>query len=119
MRIDGVNSDKTNNKLIYHSPSLIRYKVDHPTQNTKREIVNHSKAKANMILKAVTDKEGVNLSGINIEKLFPENLQEVGNKFFDKEKILQDNLARYLSQESFIQERTAAKVGTTHVGIHL
>ena len=114
-----VNSDKTNNKFPYHSPSLIRYKVDRLIQNTKRETVNCSKAKADMILTVMIGREGINLSGANLEKVFPENLREVTNKLFDKEKILPDNLARYLFQESFIQVRTAVKVGSTHAGIHL
>ena len=111
MRADGVNSDKTNNTFLYNSPSLTKYRVDRLAQNAKREIVKRSKSKAKMVLKTVIEKEGVNLSGANLKEVFPENLQELANKFFIKEKISQDNLARYLFQESFIQARTAIKSG--------
>ena len=59
----------------------------------------------------MTDKEGVNLSGANLEEVFPENLQDLANKYFNKEKISQDNLARYLFHESFFQSRTVIKSG--------
>ena len=65
-----------------------------------------------MILTVMIGREDINLSGANLEKVFPEYLREVTNKLFDKEKILPDNLARYLFQESFIQVRTAVKVGS-------
>ena len=59
----------------------------------------------------VTEKDGVNLSGTNLEEVFPMNLQELATKFFDKEKISQDNIARYIFQETLIQAQTAIKSG--------
>ena len=84
MRIKGVNNEKINNKFLYSSPSEIKHKIDHLTQNAKRERVKHSKAKAKNILKSVTEKEGVVLSGANVEEIFPENLQELANGFSRK-----------------------------------
>ena len=90
---------------------MVRHKVGRLEQNLRSENVKRSKANAKMILKMVTEKEGINLVGANLGEVFPSNLQELANKFFDREKISQDNLARYLFQESFIQARTAIKSG--------
>ena len=109
MRAEGITHSKTNNKFLYTSPSLICHKIDRLANNAKIENVKRYRAKAKLILKVVTDKDGVNLSGANLEEVFPANLQHRANKFFDKEKISQDNLARYLFQESYIQARTAIK----------
>ena len=111
MRLNGVNSKKTNNSYLYNSPSLIKHKVDRLAQNAKSESVKRSKAKAKQILKMVTEKDGVNLNDADLEELFPVNLQELATKFFDKEKISQDNLARYIFQETLIQAQTAIKSG--------
>ena len=60
------------------------------------ENIKQCNAKAKWISKVVADKDGVNLSGANLEEVFPANLQALADKYFDKEKISQDNLARYL-----------------------
>ena len=111
MRTKGINNSNTNNKYLCNSPLLLSHKVDRLAQSAKNETIKRSKAKAKVILKMVTDKEGINLSGANLEEVFPSNLQDLANKFFDKEKITQDKLARYLFHESFIQARTAIKSG--------
>ena len=71
IRLKGVNSKKTNNSYLYNSSSLIKHKVDRLAQNAKSESVKRSKAKAKKILKMVTEKDGVNLSGANLEEVFP------------------------------------------------
>ena len=111
MRTEGISNDKTNNKFLCNSPSLLSHKVDRLAQSAKYETKKRSKAKAKVILKMVTEKEGISLSGANLEEVFPSNLQDLADKYFDKEKITQDNLARYLFRESFIQARTAIKSG--------
>ena len=75
--------------------------------------MKRSKAKpqAQAILNNNIDKDGINLRGANLEEVFPTNLQELATKYFDKEKVSQDSLARYLFEESYIQARTAIKCG--------
>ena len=110
MRTEGVTHEKTNNKYMYNSPSLISRKVDCLAQNAKKEVVKRSKAKAKAIVKIITDKEGVNLSASNLEDIIPDNLHDLAKKI-NREKVSQDNLARYFFQESFLQAKTAIKSG--------
>ena len=98
MRTEGVTHEKKNNKYLYNSPSLISRKVDRLAQNAKKEVVKRSKAKAKAILEIIMDKEGVNLSASDLEDVFSDNLHDLANKFFNREKVSQDNLARYLFQ---------------------
>ena len=86
MRVDGVNNEKTNNTFLYNSPSLISHKIDRLTHKVRNESVKRSKAKAKMILKMVTEKEGINLIGANLEEVFPSNLQELADKFLTRRR---------------------------------
>ena len=111
MRAQGVENTKTNNNYLCNSPSLLCHKVNRLTQNAKRQVKKQSKAKVKAILKRTTERNGILLSTANLEEVFPPNLKDLANKFSDKEKISQDNLARYLFRESFVQARTVIKSG--------
>ena len=111
MREDRVKNLKTNDTFLYNSPSLIKHRVERLTQSARKENIKRSKAKTKAILKNVTESEGINLRGSNLEQIFPGNMNDLASNFFDKEKISQDNLERYLFQESFVQARIVIKSG--------
>ena len=54
------------------------------------------KATAKFIHKNILEKSGI-ASDFDHELMFPSNLEELGENFFDKEKIKADDLDRYLS----------------------
>ena len=47
------------------------------------------------------------MSDFDNELIFPSNLEELGENFFDKEKIEADDLAQYLFRESCSHARTS------------
>ena len=57
------------------------------------------------------------MSDFDHELMFPSNLEELGEIFFDKEKIEADDLARYLFRESCSHARTSRLSGKKSVSI--
>ena len=65
----------------------------------------------------IIEKNGIELVIEHQDLLFPENLKELGNIFFDKEQISKDDLSRYLWGESCIHAHTTKQSGRQSVSI--
>ena len=59
----------------------------------------------------IIEKNGIELGIEHQDILFPKNLKELGNKFFDKEQVSKNDLSRYLWEESCTYAHTTKQSG--------
>ena len=107
---------KTRNDVVLSSPSRSKAALDSYASviRKKRNLMDKAKRKHEKMIK----ERGVTCD-FDQELLFPENLEELGEKFFTEKKISQDDLARYLWRESCTHARTARLHGKSHVRIFI
>ena len=102
----------TNNKFLRASPSRLQEKVT----RVAKERANESKKRwAVKKHSEILEKKGIELGVEHQDLLFPKNLKELGNKFFDKEQVSKDDLSRYLWEESCTHAHTTKQSGRQSV----
>ena len=95
---------KFRHDIALSSPILAQNKMEMLSQNIRLDTMKKSRAK--FIHKNILEKSGV-VSDFVHALMFPSNLEELGKKCFDKEKIESDYLARYLFRETCSHARTS------------
>ena len=103
-RVEASKKVNFRHDIALSSPTLAQNKMEMLSQNIRLDTMK--KARAKFIHKKILEKSGV-VSDFDHELIFPSNLEELGENFFDKEKIEADDLARYLFRESCSHARTS------------
>ena len=102
-RVDASQKLKTRNDITLCSPTLAQNKLEMYSNELK---VHRDKTSREKLAHQNNLKEKGIICKFDHELMFPSNLEELGQQYFDKEKVESDDLARYLFREPCAHART-------------
>ena len=106
-------SKNTRNDLLLSSPSVTKVKLDRIQVDNKKRLDRERWARRQH--KKILEQSGIKILQKQMDIIAPNDIEELGKKFFDKKKIDQDDLCRYLFAESCAHAKTARFKNKSHV----